>query len=396
MADGKLTTAASLVSLITAGAGTVAGAVIWVMQEGYVKPANEKLEAYNKICGSAFDCEKKINELAREKSNTELAKSATELQDATRKLNDANTRLDAFVKECGAPAECVETLKKFKQADSDLKQFQTKAARVSSELTTAKSDLQRTSKELADVRTEFSEFKQKADKQVRSLDQQGSDANSPRVDVTKPGSVPSKATGSELGGKKTPSHKPVPPVTLTTTPGPSETAKLGTPAPNFKWMNPESHTEGSLAQLRGLVVVLQWCNASCPVSVRHAKAGTATKVLANFEGRPVDWIFVDSTFDATIASTSRFQIDNPQPGQYLLDPTGATGKAYGAKTTPHVFVIDQNGNLAYAGAIDDDNNGNKGDTTKSYVKDAVDALLQGSPVATSTTDPYGCAVKYKR
>ena len=78
-----------------------------------------------------------------------------------------------------------------------------------------------------------------------------------------------------------------------------------------------------------------------------------------------------------------------------MDPTGATGKAYGAKTTPHCYVIDAKGNMAYMGAIDDDKDGSKKDKAKNYVKDAIDAVQKGSTVATATTDPYGCSVKYK-
>jgi hypothetical protein len=76
-----------------------------------------------------------------------------------------------------------------------------------------------------------------------------------------------------------------------------------------------------------------------------------------------------------------------------MDPEGKVGKSFGAKTTPHMFVIDKEGKIAYSGAIDDDPRGSKESRTN-YVKEAVEALLGGRPVATTTTQPYGCSVKY--
>lgn len=105
------------------------------------------------------------------------------------------------------------------------------------------------------------------------------------------------------------------------------------------------------------------------------------------------WVNIDSTASAKADDCKKFAADN-KLGTYLMDPTGATGKAYGAKTTPHCFVIDTKGNLAYMGAIDDDNDGSKGDKAHNYVKDAIDAVLKGSTVAKATTEPYGCSVKY--
>lgn len=178
--------------------------------------------------------------------------------------------------------------------------------------------------------------------------------------------------------------------TVTTT----GTAKVGAPAPDFKLKDLDGK-ERSLAEFKGKVVVLEWSNAGCPVCVRHAKGKTADKTMAAFKDKPVVWVNIDSTGDAKADDVKKFVKDNSLTAPYLLDPSGATGKAYGAKTTPHMFVIDQKGNLAYAGAIDDDNAGDKGEKAKNYVKDAVDALLKGSTVATTTTEPYGCKVHYK-
>jgi hypothetical protein len=76
-----------------------------------------------------------------------------------------------------------------------------------------------------------------------------------------------------------------------------------------------------------------------------------------------------------------------------MDPDGTAGKALGAKTTPHLFIIDKEGKLAYKGAVDDDPQGTRPDRVN-YVKLALESLLKGEPVATTTTKPYGCSVKY--
>jgi len=172
------------------------------------------------------------------------------------------------------------------------------------------------------------------------------------------------------------------------------TAKIGAPAPEFKLKDLEGK-DVSLSQFKGKIVVLEWSNAECPVCQRHAKAKTAMHTMAEFKGKPVEWINIDSTGDQKEAELKKFVKDNGLTAPYLMDPTGATGKAYGAKTTPHMFVIDQKGHLAYEGAIDDDKAGTMGEKAKNYVKEAVESLLKGSTVATSTTEPYGCKVHYK-
>jgi peroxiredoxin len=179
--------------------------------------------------------------------------------------------------------------------------------------------------------------------------------------------------------------------TTTTT---TASAKIGAPAPDFK-LNDLDGKDVSLSSFKGKIVVLEWSNSGCPVCQRHAKAKTAAHTMDAFKGKDVVWVNIDSTGDAKADDLKKFVKDNGLTAAYLMDPTGATGKAYGAKTTPHMFVIDQKGNLAYAGAIDDDKAGDKGEKAKNYVKEAVESLLKGSAVATSTTDPYGCAVHYK-
>ena len=169
-------------------------------------------------------------------------------------------------------------------------------------------------------------------------------------------------------------------------------AAIGKPAPSFALKNLDGK-DVKLADFSGKIVVLEWSNAGCPFCVRHAKNKTAEETLANFKDKGVVWINIDSTGSAKADDIKKFVKDNGLTSPYLLDPTGATGKAYGAKTTPHMFVIDAKGNLAYSGAIDDDADGKK-EKSRNYVQEAVDALLKGSTVATATTESYGCSVKY--
>lgn len=205
---------------------------------------------------------------------------------------------------------------------------------------------------------------------------------------------PAKPAPTKEPAKPTPSKEPAKPAAPAFAPATAATAvAIGKPAPSFS-LNDVNGKEVKLADYKGKVVVLEWSSMGCPVCQRHAKGGTASKVMGNFKDKPVVWVNIDSTGDAKAEDCKKFATDN-KLATYLLDPTQATGKAYGAKTTPHCFVIDQKGTLAYMGAIDDDNDGSKGDKAKSYVKDAIDAVLKGSTVATATTDPYGCSVKYK-
>ncbi len=172
-------------------------------------------------------------------------------------------------------------------------------------------------------------------------------------------------------------------------------AQIGKPAPQFN-LKDFNGNEHKLADFKGKIVVLEWSNHQCPVCNRHVRAGTAEKVLANFKNKPVEWIGIDST-KTSAENVSNIRAWAKKTGikyPILLDAPGEVGKLYGAKTTPHVFVIDQKGVLAYMGAMDDDSAGNKTDS-RNYVEEAIRALLEGSTVATSRTDPYGCSVKYR-
>jgi peroxiredoxin len=173
----------------------------------------------------------------------------------------------------------------------------------------------------------------------------------------------------------------------------AEEAKVGQPAPAFS-LKDEAGKAHDLAQYKGKVVVLEWTNPECPFVQRHYKAQTMTKTLQGVDASKVVWLAVDSSAGHTAASAKAWKQAQGFAYPVLLDGEGRTGQAYGAKTTPHMYVIDAQGVLRYAGAIDDDPRGSS-KAAKNHVRTAVDALLSGKPVPASTTQPYGCSVKYK-
>jgi len=173
----------------------------------------------------------------------------------------------------------------------------------------------------------------------------------------------------------------------------AEEAKVGQPAPAFT-LKDESGKAHSLAQYKGKVVVLEWTNPECPFVQRHYQANTMARTLEGFDPKQVVWLAVDSTSTHSAGTAKAWKQEKGLGYPVLLDTDGTTGHAYGAKTTPHMYVIDAQGVLRYAGAIDSDPRGSEKSPTN-HVKTAVDAVLSGKPVPASTTKPYGCSVKYK-
>ena len=174
---------------------------------------------------------------------------------------------------------------------------------------------------------------------------------------------------------------------------PEASAQVGQPAPAFS-VKDESGKVRQLSEYKGKVVVLEWTNPECPFVQRHYKAQTMTKTLQGVDASKVVWLAVDSSAGHTPESAKAWKQQQGFSYPVLLDGEGRAGQAYGAKTTPHMYVIDEKGVLRYAGAIDDDARG-KSEKATNHVKAAVDALLTGKPVPASTTEPYGCSVKYK-
>ena len=170
-------------------------------------------------------------------------------------------------------------------------------------------------------------------------------------------------------------------------------AEVGKPAPAFT-LKDESGKEHSLAQYKGKIVVLEWTNPECPFVQRHYTADTMANTLKGFDSKKVVWLAVDSTAHNTPEKSAAWKKTEGFSYPVLQDQSGTVGKSFGAKTTPHMYVIDEQGVVRYAGAIDDDARG-KNEKKVNHVKTAVDALLSGKPVPTATSTPYGCSVKYK-
>lgn len=172
----------------------------------------------------------------------------------------------------------------------------------------------------------------------------------------------------------------------------AEMAKVGEAAPTFTLTN--HHGEDvSLSDFAGKVVVLEWTNPDCPFVQRHYKEGTMVNLAKEFADEDVVWLAVNSTNYFDTAKNDEWAHSQKLPYAVLNDAGGTVGHMYGAKTTPHMFVIAADGTLAYEGAIDD---GPRGDASVNYVEAAVSSLLHGEAVAVSETKSYGCSVKYAK
>ena len=178
-------------------------------------------------------------------------------------------------------------------------------------------------------------------------------------------------------------------------------AVVGSPAPNFSAKDIEGKTQ-TLDALRGRVVVLEWVNPECPFVRKHYGSGNMQHLQQKWTTQGVVWLSVNSSAAGkqghlTPTTAKEFlAAQRAAPTQMLLDPDGVVGRLYGAKTTPHVFIIDQRGMLVYAGAIDDTPSTNPADIegATNYVERALGEVMAKKAVSISETRSYGCAVKY--
>lgn len=183
---------------------------------------------------------------------------------------------------------------------------------------------------------------------------------------------------------------------------PAHAIEVGKPAPDFKAKD-ITGAEQSLSAYKDKIVVLEWHNPGCPFVHKHYDGGNMQSVQKYAAEKGVVWISINSSAEGKEghltpeAAKEVLAKDKASPNAYILDPEGTIGHLYGAKTTPHMFVIGKDGVLAYEGAIDDKPTANPDDnaTAKNYVKEAIDALVAGKPVETPQTRAYGCSVKYK-
>lgn len=185
------------------------------------------------------------------------------------------------------------------------------------------------------------------------------------------------------------------------TESPKVAAVVDQPAPNFTLTNVAGKTV-SLSDYKGKFVVLEWVNFDCPFVKKHYGSKNMQTLQATFAKKEVVWLSICSSAKGKQGHfegkdlTERITQEAHAASSYLIDGDGAVGRMYGAKTTPHMFVINPEGTLIYAGAIDDKPSANPDDikTSQNYVQLALDAAMAGKPVATKASAPYGCGVKY--
>lgn len=178
-------------------------------------------------------------------------------------------------------------------------------------------------------------------------------------------------------------------------------AKIGEKAPNFTLTDIHGKTH-SLSDYQGKTVVLEWVNPECPFVVKHYSSGNIPGLQQSTTSDGVVWLTINSgsagaqgDYDAPKAS-AWLKSNNAAPTTYLRDQDGTVGRLYGAKTTPHMYVINPEGQLVYNGAIDSIPSTRKGDLAKAenYVLAALAAVDKGQTVERAQTQPYGCNVKY--
>ena len=196
------------------------------------------------------------------------------------------------------------------------------------------------------------------------------------------------------------------PASTNTSPAPADAAaaapaEIGKPAPSFSGTDVDGK-QRALGEFAGKVVVLEWNNPECPFVKKHYGSGNMQALQKELTGKGVVWVSVSSSAAGKqghmdgAAAKAMIADKGASPSVYLLDHAGTIGRMYGAKTTPHMYVIDPKGTLVYAGGIDDKPTANPEDvkTAKNHVRAAVDEVLAGKPVTLASTQPYGCSVKY--
>jgi len=177
-------------------------------------------------------------------------------------------------------------------------------------------------------------------------------------------------------------------------------AVVGKPAPAFTAKDIKGKTH-NLSDYKAKIVVLEEYNLDCPFCANHFKTGAMQELQAYAASKGVVWLVVDSaspkspSYRDPVAAKKEFEAEKMKATAWIDDSSGAIGKAYGLRTTPHMVVIDKNGVVAYNGAIDNKPQAD-GDPRKArnYVREAIDRLSAGEKVKVASTKPYGCGVKY--
>jgi len=177
-------------------------------------------------------------------------------------------------------------------------------------------------------------------------------------------------------------------------------AEIGQPAPDFTGTDIHGKTV-KLSDYKGKIVVLESYNSDCPFCHNQYQSGATQELQKQLTDQGVIWLMVDSVNPRNPSHRTDVQAQQEWADlkiaatAWIDDSSGAIGHLYGMKTTPDVFVVDKSGKLVYEGAMD-----NQPDpfhdprTARNYVRETVDDLLAGKPIAVSETKPYGCSVHY--
>lgn len=181
----------------------------------------------------------------------------------------------------------------------------------------------------------------------------------------------------------------------------AESPRVGTAAPDFSLPDATGKMH-KLSDYKGKYVVLEWFNPECPFVKKHYNSENMQKLQQEAASRDLVWLSIDSSAPGKEGNLSpeaakKIVADwKIKSAALLLDPDGKVGQAYGAKNTPHMFVIDQSGKLIYQGAIDNKPSTDVADIpgATNYVRAALTDAMAGQPVKNATTKPYGCSVKY--
>src|SRR5205809_647790 len=182
----------------------------------------------------------------------------------------------------------------------------------------------------------------------------------------------------------------------------ADSPAVGTNAPDFSLTDSKGKAQ-SVSQFKGKYVVLEWFNPECPFVKKHYGSGNMQKLQEEFTRKGIVWLTIDSSAPGLEGNLTAEQANakmaewKTKQSALVLDPDGKAGGSYGAKNTPHMFVINPEGKIVYEGAIDSKATPNPADITSStnYVKVALEESLAGKTVSNANTKPYGCSVKYK-
>ncbi|MDM0117095.1 thioredoxin family protein [Variovorax sp. J22R133] len=177
---------------------------------------------------------------------------------------------------------------------------------------------------------------------------------------------------------------------------------VGQKAPDFVAQDTKG-AQHKLSDFEGKYVVLEWTNPGCPFVQKHYNSGNMPATQKSATAKGVVWLSINSTERAASDYLPPADLDKwmkqraAAPTATLMDPDGAIGQAYGARTTPHMFIIDPKGVLVYAGGIDSIASSRQEDikTATNYVNQALSEAFGGKPISAATTRAYGCSVKYK-